>query len=117
MPFASTTMGMKDKLFEIAEGRIRPGFVSVASLVHGSFATIEKLQQHKGAVTGVPTGFTDLDALTSGLQAGDLIIVAARPSMGKTAFCLNVAQHAAIEEKVGVTSREVRTAELTVTST
>ena len=80
-------------IFEIAEGRIRSGFVPLRELVQGSFATIEKLQEHKGFMTGVPTGFTDLDALTSGLQPSDLVIVAARPSMGKTSFALNVAQH------------------------
>jgi len=80
-------------IFEIAEGRIRQGFVPLRDLVHSSFATIEKLQQHKGLVTGVPTGFTDLDEMTSGLQPSDMIIVAARPSMGKTSFVLNIAQH------------------------
>jgi replicative DNA helicase len=80
-------------IFEIAEGRVRPGFVAVRDLVQGSFATIEKLQQHKGAVTGVPTGFADLDALTSGLQPGDLVLIAARPSMGKTSLVLNIAAH------------------------
>ena len=62
-------------------------------LVQSSFATIEKLQQHKGLVTGVPTGFADLDEMTRGLQPRDLVIVAARPSMGKTSFVLNIAQH------------------------
>ena len=62
-------------------------------LVQSSFATIEKLQQHKGLVTGVPTGFVDLDEMTSGLQPSDLVLVAARPSMGKTSFVLNIAQH------------------------
>src|SRR6185437_4703379 len=57
------------------------------------FSTIEKLQLHKGMVTGVPTGFVDLDEMTSGLQPSDLVLVAARPSMGKTSFVLNVAQH------------------------
>jgi replicative DNA helicase len=61
--------------------------------VQNSFTTIEKLQQHKGLVTGVPTGFVDLDEMTSGLQPSDLVLVAARPSMGKTSFVLNVAQH------------------------
>ena len=62
-------------------------------LVQSSFTTIEKLQQHKGTVTGVPTGFVDLDEMTSGLQPSDLVLVAARPSMGKTSFVLNIAQH------------------------
>ena len=70
-----------------------PGFVPLRDLVQSSFATIEKLQQHKGLVTGVPTGFVDLDEMTSGLQPSDLVLVAARPSMGKTSFVLNIAQH------------------------
>ncbi len=80
-------------IFAIAEDRIRAGFVPLRDLVQSSFATIEKLQQHKGMVTGVPTGFVDLDELTSGLQPSDLVLVAARPSMGKTSFVLNIAQH------------------------
>ncbi|PYR79142.1 MAG: replicative DNA helicase [Acidobacteria bacterium] len=80
-------------IFEIAEDRIREGFVPLRDLVQGSFATIEKLQQHKGLVTGVPTGFADLDEMTSGLQRSDLILIAARPSMGKTSLVLNIAQH------------------------
>jgi replicative DNA helicase len=80
-------------IFAIAEDRIRAGFVPLRDLVQSSFSTIEKLQQHKGTVTGVPTGFVDLDEMTSGLQPSDLVLVAARPSMGKTSFVLNIAQH------------------------
>ena len=80
-------------IFAIAEDRIRAGFVPLRDLVQSSFATIEKLQQHKGLVTGVPTGFVDLDEMTSGLQPSDLVLVAARPSMGKTSFVLNIGQH------------------------
>ncbi len=80
-------------IFAIAEDRIRAGFVPLRDLVQSSFTTIEKLQQHKGTVTGVPTGFVDLDEMTSGLQPSDLVLVAARPSMGKTSFVLNIAQH------------------------
>jgi replicative DNA helicase len=80
-------------IFAIAEGRIREGFVPLRDLVQTSFATIEKLQQTKGAITGVPTGFPDLDEMTTGLHPGDLVVVAARPSMGKTSFVLNIAQH------------------------
>jgi replicative DNA helicase len=80
-------------VFEIADGSIRSGFVSLSQLVHAGFQTIEKLQEHRGLVTGVPTGFEQLDEMTSGLQPADLIIVAARPSMGKTSFTLNIAQH------------------------
>ena len=80
-------------IFSIAEDRIRAGFVPLRDLVHDSFATIEKLQQTKGAVTGVPSGFYDLDEMTTGFQPGDLVVVAARPSMGKTSLVLNIAQH------------------------
>ena len=80
-------------IFAIAEDRIRAGFVPLKDLVQSSFQTIERLQQHKGLVTGVPTGFADLDEMTSGLQPSDLVLVAARPSMGKTSFVLNIAQH------------------------
>ena len=71
---------------------------------------IEKLSEKKLAVTGVPTGFTELDKMTSGFQPSDLIIVAGRPSMGKTAFCLNIAQHVGLSEgglPVGVFSLEM----------
>jgi replicative DNA helicase len=81
------------QIFSIAEDRMRAGFVPLRDLVHSSFATIEKLQQSRGAITGVPTGFTDLDEMTTGLHPGDLVVVAARPSMGKTSFVLNIAQH------------------------
>ena len=85
--------GAEKAIFEIAEDRIREGFVPLRDLVQSSFATIEKLQQHKGLVTGVPTGFVDLDEMTSGLQPSDLVLIAARPSMGKTSLVLNIAQH------------------------
>ena len=80
-------------IFAIADDKVRDGFVSLRDLAQGSLETIEKLHARKELVTGVPTGFTDLDELTSGLQASDLIIVAARPSMGKTSLVLKMAQH------------------------
>jgi replicative DNA helicase len=94
--------GAEKAIFEIAEDRIREGFVPLRDLVQSSFATIEKLQQHKGLVTGVPTGFVDLDEMTSGLQPSDLVLVAARPSMGKTSFVLNIAQHVGIQTDMTV---------------
>jgi replicative DNA helicase len=83
--------------------------VPLRDLVQSSFTTIERLQQHKGAVTGIPSGFADLDQLTAGFQRGDLVIVAARPSMGKTSFALNVAQHVgtATDMTVGFFSLEM----------
>jgi replicative DNA helicase len=80
-------------IFAIAEDRIRQGFVPLKDLVQSSFEKIEKLHEQKGAVTGVPSGFADLDELTTGFQPSDLVVVAARPSMGKTSFVLNIAQH------------------------
>jgi replicative DNA helicase len=96
-------------IFAIAEDRIRAGFVPLRDLVQSSFATIEKLQQHKGLVTGVPTGFVDLDEMTSGLQPSDLVLVAARPAMGKTSFVLNIGLHVgtATDMTVGLFSLEM----------
>jgi replicative DNA helicase len=85
-------------IFEIAQNKIRDTFVSMKSIVGHSFAIVERLYERKEMVTGLPTGFVDLDERTSGFQPSDLIIVAGRPSMGKTAFVLNVAAHAAIEK-------------------
>src|SRR6187455_3246556 len=80
-------------IFAIADDKVRDGFVSLRDLAQSSLDTIEKLHSRKELITGVPTGFTDLDEMTSGLQPSDLIIVAARPSMGKTSLVLNMAQH------------------------
>jgi replicative DNA helicase len=84
-------------IFEISEDRVRPSFYPIKDIIKSSFKTIEKLYEKRQLITGVPSGFAKLDELTSGLQPSDLIIVAGRPSMGKTAFALNIAQHAAIK--------------------
>jgi len=99
----------EQEIFSIAEDRVHEGFVPLSALVQDSFTTIEKLQEHNSLVTGIPTGFTDIDYLTSGFQPADLIIVAGRPSMGKTAFVLNVAQHIGTktEKTVGFFSLEM----------
>lgn len=96
-------------IFGIADARIGQGFVPLSDLVDTALDTVERLQQFKSLVTGVPTGFVDLDHRTSGLQPTDLLIVAARPSMGKTSLVLNMAQHAALEhgKVVGVFSLEM----------
>jgi replicative DNA helicase len=86
-------------IFEIAQREIGESFWSLKNIVGHSFKMVEDLYERKEMVTGIPTGFVDLDHMTSGLQPSDLIIVAGRPSMGKTAFCLNIAAHAAIEKK------------------
>jgi replicative DNA helicase len=96
-------------IFSIADARIGEGFTPLSELVDTALDTVEKLQQFKSLVTGVPTGFYDLDHKTSGMQASDLVIIAARPSMGKTSFVINMAQNAALEhgKVVGVFSLEM----------
>ena len=92
----------EQKIFQVAQSHEREGFVWIKEILWPAFEHIEKLQEAKGGITGVPSGFRDLDRMTSGFQAGDLIIVAARPSMGKTSWVLNVAQNAAIDHQVQV---------------
>jgi len=82
-------------IFDITEQRIKSSFVKIGDMMKDSIKMVEKLFERKTMITGVPTGFKDLDTKTAGLQPSDLIIVAARPGMGKTAFSLNVASHAA----------------------
>jgi replicative DNA helicase len=89
-------------IFEISERRVRPAFYSIREVVKDSLDTISKLYEKKELITGIPSGFKELDKMTAGFQPSDLIIVAGRPSMGKTAFCLNVAQYAAIERKTPI---------------
>jgi replicative DNA helicase len=86
----------------ISDRQVKPAFVRIDTLLTDTIRTIERLFEQKEAVTGVSTGFADLDAMTAGLQPSDLIIVAGRPSMGKTAFCLNIAANAATKSDVGV---------------
>lgn len=87
-------------IFEISEDRVRPSFYPIKDLIKAGFKTIERLYEKRQLITGVPTGFQRLDELTSGLQPSDLIIIAGRPSMGKTAFALNIAQNAAVQASV-----------------
>lgn len=89
-------------IFNISEYQIKPSFYPLKEIIKSSFKDIEKLYEKKQLITGVPTGFTDLDEMTSGFQPSDLIIIAGRPSMGKTALSLNIAQHASYEAKVPV---------------
>lgn len=101
-------------IFAIAQSKVERGFVPVSDLVHDVIETVEKLYQRKTHVTGLATGFTELDAMTSGLQPSNLIIVAGRPSMGKTSFAVNIAEYAAIQEKkpVAIFSLEMSREEL-----
>src|SRR5882724_6605419 len=89
-------------IFGIQERKVKQAFAKLSEVLVESIKTIERLYEQKQAVTGVPTGFADLDALTAGLQPSDLIIVAGRPSMGKTAFVLCIAENAALHGDVGV---------------
>ena len=97
------------ELFAVSQKRVEAGFSKLDSLLHQAYDRLDYLHAHRGEINGVRSGFTDLDALTTGLQKSDLIIVAARPSVGKTSFALNIAEHAAVKEKksVGVFSLEM----------
>ncbi len=90
------------KIFSIAEQKIRPAFYAVSELLPLSIKEVEHLFERKELITGVPTGFHDLDRLTAGLQKGDLVIIAGRPGMGKTALALNVGTHAAMQGGLAV---------------
>ncbi|HVN27327.1 MAG TPA: replicative DNA helicase, partial [Candidatus Binataceae bacterium] len=85
------------RIFEISERRIKPSFHTMPELTRESLRILERLYENRELVTGVPTGFKDLDVLTAGLQPSDLIVLAARPSMGKTALALNIAAYAAMD--------------------
>jgi replicative DNA helicase len=83
-------------IFEIAENKLKPAFYALGEVLKDAIKNIETLYERKEHITGVPSGFVDLDKKTAGFQRGDLVIVAGRPSMGKTALVLNIAQYAAI---------------------
>jgi replicative DNA helicase len=89
-------------IFEITENKSQQAFYPISKIILGNIETLEENQGNRSLVTGVPTGFNQLDNLTSGLQNSDLIILAARPSMGKTALALNIARHAAVEANIPV---------------
>jgi replicative DNA helicase len=89
-------------IFEIAEDRIRTGLVSMKDVVHENIERLERVITEGKRVTGLSSGYAQLDNLTSGLQASELIILAARPSVGKTAFALNIAENVAMQQKVPV---------------
>ncbi len=101
-------------IFNISSNRIKGSFVSLKSLMQDTFTTIEKLYDRKEAITGIPSGFKDLDELTAGFQNGDLIIIGGRPSMGKTAFSLNISSYVGINLRIPVAifSLEMSSAQL-----
>ena len=90
----------EQSIFEISEKRSKPSFVKLPEIVKKGLSDLEKLSQEPGMVTGVPSGFTDLDNKTAGFQPSDLIILAARPSMGKTSFALDIARFASLNKKI-----------------
>lgn len=92
----------ESRIFQVAESHKREGFVWIKEILWSTFENIEKLQESDSGITGVPSGFPDLDRMTTGMQKGDLIIVAARPSMGKTSWVMNVAATAAIAHNIPV---------------
>ena len=94
----------ESKVFEIAESGSRrgSGFVALKKILPQTIDRLDELQSTEGHVTGLPTGYDQLDQMTAGLQKGDLVIVAGRPSMGKTSLAMNIAEHAAISARVPV---------------
>ena len=108
----------EQKIFNVGEesARKRQGFQKLDTLGATLLDRITEMSQNPSDVTGVPTGFYDLDRMTSGLQAGDLVILAARPSMGKTALAINIAEHVALNEglPVAIFSMEMGAAQLVV---
>ncbi|CQR69994.1 Replicative DNA helicase [Sporomusa ovata DSM 2662] len=89
-------------ILEVSQRKVGQEFASIKNIIFDVFDRVSELYSSKGGITGLATGFKDLDKLTSGLQPSDLILIAARPSMGKTAFVLNIAQNIAIKEKQAV---------------
>ncbi len=92
------------EIYEISENKLRPQYVPVQAVVKDTFKILKELHDRKELITGIPTGYTDLDSMTAGFQPGDLIIIAARPSMGKTTLALNIAQYASAESKKKIPS-------------
>ena len=108
----------EQKIFNIGEegSRMKEGFQGMDKLVVELLDRVQEMADNPNDITGVPTGFVDLDRMTSGLQAGDLVVLAARPSMGKTAFAINIAEHVALNEglPVAVFSMEMGASQLAV---
>ncbi|NIM42090.1 MAG: replicative DNA helicase [Hydrogenophaga sp.] len=117
-PVAKILDEAEQKIFKIGEegSRMKEGFQSMDRLVVDLLDRVQEMADNPQDVTGVPTGFIDLDRMTAGLQGGDLIVLAARPSMGKTAFAINIAEHVALNEglPVAVFSMEMGAAQLAV---
>jgi replicative DNA helicase len=117
-PVAQILDEAEQKIFNIGEegSRMKQGFQSMDSLVVELLDRVEEMSQNPNDITGVATGFYDFDRMTSGLQPGDLVVLAARPSMGKTALAINIAEHVAVNEglPVAVFSMEMGAAQLAI---
>jgi len=115
-PVAQILDEAEQKIFHIGEegSRMKQGFQSMNSLVVQLLDRVEEMSQNPNDITGVPTGFHDFDRMTSGMQPGDLIVLAARPSMGKTALAINIAENVAVQEglPVAVFSMEMGASQL-----
>jgi replicative DNA helicase len=99
----------ESELFAVSQRRIGAGFSALKGLLHEAYDRLDYLHAHRGEMSGIRTGFQDLDTLTTGLQKSDLVIIAARPSVGKTSLALNIAEHASVKDKksVGIFSLEM----------
>jgi replicative DNA helicase len=93
---------VEQRIFTVGEFRFKDQMLDMRAQVMEAIESIEKLYERKGGITGIATGFAELDRMTSGLHAAEMIVIAARPSMGKTAFAMNIAEHVAIQEKQAV---------------
>ena len=93
---------VEQRIFAVGEDRFKGQLLSMKDQVMDAIESIEKLYEGKGRITGISTGFVEFDRMTSGLHASEMIVIAARPSMGKTAFAMNIAEHVAIQEKLAV---------------
>ena len=117
-PVATILDESEQKIFNIGEegSRMKRGFQAMDTLVVDLLDRVQEMADNPNDITGVPTGFYDLDRMTAGLQPGDMIVLAARPSMGKTAFAINIAEHVALNEglPVAVFSMEMGAAQLAV---
>src|SRR6187455_584830 len=105
---------VEQKIFDVGEDRFKGEMLSMKDHAMQAIETIEKLYERKGGITGISTGFVEFDRMTSGLHPAEMIVIAARPSMGKTALAMNIAEHVAIEAKlpVGVFSLEMSSQQL-----
>ena len=98
MPISELSENVEKDVFQILSHQRGEGFSHIHDVLLETYEDIERIASNPGTITGVPTGFTDLDRQTTGLQPSDLVLLGARPSMGKTAFALNIVQHAAVRE-------------------